>query len=444
MGLNSLRAFDAGPLPLPHSTESILPEHGESMMRVLVISSAYPPMHAGEATNTYYLCRYLADRKLDVHLLTSQSNAGIADGRIKVHAIMRSWSWLDMLRIRAFIRHCSPDAVLLMYLGRLYGRHPMITFTSTISKKVLPGVPFVTRFENVLIGCDPAQTSLLSRAFRKLVMLWVGRSDVAYNSGTLLRDSDRVIVLCETHHSLLLEESSAVSTKTVIIPPPPNIRMCAVDSRTARQRGREKLGIGSDDFVVSFMGYIYPWKGIETLLQAFQIVRHRRSEVRLLLIGGTCDIDIHVGSAYINEMHELSRRLGVDDKTTWTGAFTLDSEEASVYLYASDVCVLPFVGGIQMNNSSLASIAAHGLPLIATRGERVETPFRDKENVLLCPPRDAEALATAMDSLIRNPELRERLSKGITRLARDWFSWERAVDRTIEALRATNAYAAPH
>lgn len=401
-------------------------------MRVLVISAAYPPMHAGEASNTYYLCRHLAERGLDVHVLTSRSNVGTAEEGITVHPIMRSWRWLDMLRIRAFIRRCSPDAILLMYLGRMYGYHPMITFLPTIAKRILPGVPFVTRFEHAFFGADPSTTSLISRTFRKLLVLSVGRSDVAYSAGTLFRDSDRVIVLCENHHSMLLAESSESKSKTVIIPPPSNICLCAADRPTARRLGREKLGIPADDFVVSFMGYFYPWKGIETLLQAFQIVRSRTKNVRLLFIGGINDLNVGADAAYFNNMRELSHKLNVDDQITWTGEFRPDSDEGSTYLYASDICVLPFVCGIQMNNSSLASIAAHGLPLIATRGKRVETPFKDQENVLLCPPRDVEALATAIDSLIRNPELRESLSKGVTRLARDWFSWEKATDRTIE------------
>ena len=124
-------------------------------------------MHAGEASNAYFLAKRLADRKVEAHVLTTEGNTGGADSGITVHPIMRNWSWREMFRMRAFLRRCSPDAVLLMYLGKMYGYHPMITFAATISKHVLPQVPFVTRFENVFGEADPAHWITVLRTPRE-------------------------------------------------------------------------------------------------------------------------------------------------------------------------------------------------------------------------------------------------------------------------------------
>lgn len=404
-------------------------------MKILIISAAFPPMHAGEASNTYFLAKRLAARKVEVHVLTSEGNTGGADSGIIVHPIMRNWSWREFFRMRGFIRRCSPDAVLLMYLGKMYGFHPMITFAPTISKRVLPHVPFVTRFENVFVGADPAKFSWMSRVVRRVVVQWAGPSNVAYSEGTLLRDSNHLILLCERHRDALTENWPAVHRKALIIPPPPNVLLCSANPTTARQRGRHKLGISPESFVIAFLGYIYPAKGVDTLLRAFERVCRRRSDVRLLFIGGRCDLDIAVDVAYLDMVERLSQQLNIDDKVTWTGAFNPASEEASMYLYAADVCALPFVVGAQMNNSSLASVAVHGIPIITTKGQRIEAPLKDQENALLCPPNDPDALASAIDSLITTPELRERLGRGATELAQEWFSWERALDRTMQSLQ---------
>ena len=61
-------------------------------MKVLVISAAYPPMHAGEATNTYHLCRQLAARDVEVHVLTSVGNIGTDDIGVTVHPLMQHWN----------------------------------------------------------------------------------------------------------------------------------------------------------------------------------------------------------------------------------------------------------------------------------------------------------------------------------------------------------------
>lgn len=255
-------------------------------MKVLVISAAYPPMHAGEATNTYHLCRQLTERGIDIHVLTSVGNVGTDDPRIRVYPIMQTWGWLELLRVRSFFRNCSPDAVFLMYIGLMYKFHPMVTFLPTLSKGLFPNVPFVTRYESAFVGADPSKTGIVSRLFRKLMVQWAGGKDVAYSSGTLLRDSDAVIALCERHRAMLLEEWPPVSQKVALIPPPPNLFIASNAGGMARERGRTRLGVTAGEFVVTFFGYLYPIKGIETLLRAFASVSAQRPEARLLFIGG--------------------------------------------------------------------------------------------------------------------------------------------------------------
>ena len=45
----------------------------------------------------------------------------------------------------------------------------------------------------------------------------------------------------------------------------------------------------------------------------------------------------------------------------------------TLYLCAADICVLPFNVGVRLNNSSFAAAAAHGLPIVTTRGEMLES-----------------------------------------------------------------------
>lgn len=404
-------------------------------MKVLVISATYPPFHAGEATNTFFLCKHLAGRKLDVHVLTSQGNIGNGEPGITVHPVMSRWSWTEIPRFRAFLKQCAPDAILLMYLGEMYHYHPMITFTPTIAKRLFPRASFVTRFENVYASSDPSRMSWVSRAFRKLlVQQWAGRTGISYTWGTLLRDSDKIIALCKLHRGWLLREKSDIEANTALIPPPPNMRISRGEVE-ARQRQRAKLGVEPDDFVFAFLGYIYPAKGVETLLRAFQIVMRRKKQVKLLFIGGKFDLTYNDEGAYVERMYALSKELGIEPNTIWTGSFKAEDEEGSLNLRAADAGVFTFISGVQLNNSSFSSMSAHGLPMIATRGPWLDEPFIHQENVVLCEPNDPLVLAQSMLQVLENPELRERLRNGALKLASEWFSWERAADRTIDLLR---------
>jgi glycosyltransferase involved in cell wall biosynthesis len=250
-----------------------------------------------------------------------------------------------------------------------------VTFLPTVSKRLFPHMPFITRYESAFVGADPSKTGVASRAIRRLMVGWVGSHDVAYSSGTLLRDSDAVIALCERHRDMLIHEWGPVSGKVNLIPPPPNLRIVSNALGTARARGRELLGLKPDDFVVTFFGYLYPIKGIDTLLRAFAKVSSQRPNAKLLFIGGKVDLAVEGGASYFDEMQALAKHLHIDGRTIWTGSFNSEEEEASLYLHASDVCVLPFLEGVQLNNSSFASMVAHGLPILVTSGPMMDKAF---------------------------------------------------------------------
>jgi glycosyltransferase involved in cell wall biosynthesis len=306
----------------------------------------------------------------------------------------------------------------------------MITFAPSLAKLLLPRVPFVTRFENVY-GAHPPRTSFFARVIRKGLAYWLSAD---YGFGTLLDDSDRIILLSDRHRDRLPELSPALQRKSVLIPPPPNMRICPDDDGAVRRSVRKALGVTSTDFVLAYIGYMYPGKGVETLLKAFHIVSQRRRDIRLILLGGVIALEFPGRPSYMEQLHSLAKELGIDDKVSWTGEYTWDSDEASAYLRGADICALPFDEGVQLNHSSFSSAAAHGLPIITTRGPSLEQPFIHGENVFLCPPRSPEALAAAITTLMDTHELRQSLRGGVLTLAQEWFSWQRGIDRTIETL----------
>jgi glycosyltransferase involved in cell wall biosynthesis len=203
----------------------------------------------------------------------------------------------------------------------------------------------------------------------------------------------------------------------------------------AREIGRERLGATPDEFVLAYFGYVYPNKGLETLLQAFQRLNDDGRRVRLVIAGGVPSHLYEERVSYMKELEELARSLGIDDGITWTGFLSWDSDAASRYLYSADVCVLPFDDGVSLNNSTFAAAAVHGLPIITTCGGAIESAFVHGETVFLCPPRDAAALAAGVETLMDQPELRARLAAGALAMGTEWFSWDRAIDRIVGTLR---------
>ena len=82
----------------------------------------------------------------------------------------------------------------------------------------------------------------------------------------------------------------------------------------------------------------------------------------------------------------------------------------------------------------LPIIASTGGALPEVVGEHMKTGF-------LVPPRDYRALADAIDFLIENPELREKLGKAARKRIVEIFNWENATRELVKCYEeAINAY----
>ena len=391
-------------------------------MRLLLISGAYPPTRAGEAEHAKLIAERLAARGLEVRVITSERRDGSSRDDTLVCARMRQWSWRELPRLLWLIWRYRPDVLLLMYIGWIYDDHPMITFLPSLAKLVRPGTRCVTQFENA-IASQPDLMAPSVRAVRKGLAMLLGSQRIDRNYGTLLRDSDAIVVLSD-HHRRSLVRILDVNNKVTLIPPPPLVPF-AIASAPRRTESRRRLNLGERDFVVAYFGYVYPRKGLETLGAALQRVIQRRAGVKLVVIGGP----LEGAEQYYAQIQQHYRDLGVSKAVVWTGYV-----EDALHLAAADIYAHPIDIGVQLNNSSFAAAAASGVPVVATRGAQLEAPFIDGRNVLLVPPKEPAALADAIEALIDDPALRQQLATGALALATEWFSRDTATDRLLAVI----------
>jgi glycosyltransferase involved in cell wall biosynthesis len=81
--------------------------------------------------------------------------------------------------------------------------------------------------------------------------------------------------------------------------------------------------------------------------------------------------------------------------------------------------------------TSLLDAMACGKPIVGTLAGGIPEVVEEGETGLLVPPRDPEALADAIVTLLQDPALRERLGANGLRAARHRFSAERMVEDTL-------------
>jgi glycosyltransferase involved in cell wall biosynthesis len=395
----------------------------------------YPPALAPEAPHAALLCKHLAAAGADVTLITTKMDAPRprADG-FEVRDVMQHWGWRAAPRLFRELNRSNPDVVLLIYLGWIYNRHPMITFLPTICRRLKRQPRVIVQFENTG-GAE--QPESLDRAYRKFAALASGGRGIEYRYGTLLRDSDHVIALCEPHLRLLSKFTLDLTDRATIIPAPPLLRIVDDPKHEVRRRTRARLGYGPNDFVVAYFGYVYPEKGVDTVIEAAGKALPKVPNLRLLMIGGTPANLAERDPTYPDRLRARVAELGLGERTFWTGHCEPDAEDASSYLHASDTCVLPFTQGIRLNNSSYAVVTSHGLPVVTTQAEDLESEFRDRENVMLFEPGDAHAAAHCIEQIANEPALRNALRTGAFAFSRGRSSWDAVTRQTLDVLRPT-------
>lgn len=163
---------------------------------------------------------------------------------------------------------------------------------------------------------------------------------------------------------------------------------------------RAELGIAPDAPVVGIVGHIQGWKGQDLVVQAMARLRDRHPELRCLIVGG-----VHrQGGAYAERMRQRIADERLETQVILTGA----RRDVAACLDAMDVAIHASTNPEPFGRVLIEAMAL-SRPLVAPREGGPLEIVVDGETGILVPPRDPEALAGAIDRLVREPELRRRM-----------------------------------
>ncbi|OLB15188.1 MAG: hypothetical protein AUH07_03240 [Gemmatimonadetes bacterium 13_2_20CM_70_9] len=167
---------------------------------------------------------------------------------------------------------------------------------------------------------------------------------------------------------------------------------------------------------------MYPrQKGLDYLVKALaQLPPQRR--VRLVVVGEDW--------GGVADLRSLARTLGIEDRILFKGLLARD-EVLRAYASA-DVFVLPSL--FEPFGIVLLEAMAAGLPVVASRVGGIVDVVEDGKTGLLVPPRNPQAIADAIERLLSNPTLRQRMGAE-ARMRAPAYSWEELVPRILEVYR---------
>lgn len=385
-----------------------------------MVASNYPPLLGGPASSVPYLCKELAKKGIEVHVVT-QGAAG----------------YPSITKENGFVVHRSIEVTGKYYLPHIILRK--VLSMSKLTEKVIKDyeidvihphdlnvsgvvgslankhkIPSLCRF-----GGDLAWEYLSLFNWKEGDPEKMLRSNglsvrfLEYVQKKISEGYDIIAAISEYQKNWLIEftklDESKISVLRNGVPNYPK-------SKTKIKEFRDKFG---DGFILSAASRFVPWKGLQYLIPSLKLLPE---DVKLVIAGS---------GPYEQSLRELTNSLSLGDRVTFFGK--IKYEDIREFVSASDAFILPSL--YEPFSIGLLDTLMTNTPIIATSvGGTVEV-IKHEENGLLVKPRDSKDLAEKILMVRNNSQLCKKLVSNQHKSSKE-YDWKRRVKDFIKAYEA--------
>ena len=357
-------------------------------MKICFIVGAYPTMKCGVGDYTSILAEKLAKKENEVHVITSNKADASKSRSVKIHNIVNQWKLNAIRPIIKELKKIRPDVVNIQYPSNEYYRN-----TVTI-------LPLLIKY---LVKCK--------------VTVTIHEYDY-FNTKEKKSFKDKIrlcLNFCKVNRIVVVEKSYIDRIKADY--PKANIMHISISSNIPKSEAsneeleaiRKNIGLEGKR-IISYFGFATPRKGIEAL---FWCISKLDKDVNLLFIN-----ELNSEDEYHKSLLDLIEKLNIKDRVTITGFYDEPKDIANM-LSLSDVCVLPFVDGVNERYGSFLAAYNQKIKVITTnrKGEK------DSDGIYYVKPGDDLELLNKIKDVLDNNE----------RFEREELTWEKVTDGFINA-----------
>jgi len=288
-------------------------------------------------------------------------------------------------RLRSLLKQLRPD-ILHTYLihgnvlGRIVGR--------------LVGTPVIIGSE-LTIG----QAGRLGRLVTKLT-----------NPLT-----DAVEVNSETGGKAIVADLGVQPEKIEVVLP--GLDLEAFGGSKGRTGVRGELGLETNQHLVLYTGRLRPVKGVDYGIKAFAQALAEQPDMHMALAGE---------GEQRQQLENLTVELGISEKVSFLG---VRNDLASVLAAADSVLIPSLTEGFP--RVAIEAMAS-SKPVVATRVGGTPEAIIDGETGILVPPKDIDAMASAITRVVTDPDLQSRLGSSARQRTEQHYSAASYVARLDE------------
>ena len=197
----------------------------------------------------------------------------------------------------------------------------------------------------------------------------------------------------------------------------------------SKEESREKLGLDKETYIIGYVGGLKTMgmeKGVATAIDS---LAYLPDTYKLYVVGGEAPQDIQYYRDYATEKKLVDRVIFVGP---------VAHADVPTHIAACDVLVAPFPANEHyshyMSPMKVFEYMASHRPIVVTDLPTLTEVLTDGETALIVPPSDAQALAQAIQKLVQDPALAEKLADAAYTEVTGKYTWSKRAERILSFL----------
>ncbi|WP_447602490.1 glycosyltransferase family 4 protein [Nitrospira sp. Nam80] len=376
-------------------------------MNILFVTPFFNPQSGGVATYVQDIKRLLGARGHSIYVLRPGDSdtveacpLAMEDGVLQLYLRPPWISTVPVRAVAAFLLYFVPTMWRLYRFVRRNNiqvislEYPMTYMVYFYLIRAWTGIPIV-------VGLHGSDVLLLHT--NDVVCQWIVRriirraNWILAHSASLVRDAHEKIGKLSHNHSFL---HYGVECKRL---------------RDAAESAAAIAPIPDGDFILT-VAKLYPRKGLDVLLRAIQVLKSSGAQCRYRFV-------IAGDGPEESRLKSMTSELGIESMVLFAGDVKNDIVPAlfeRCAFFALSSRVEPF--GIV-----LLEAMTFGKAIVATTAGGIPEFVQDGHNGLLVPIEDSQALAAAIDKLIRNKDLRDKIGGNGRMIVEEQYDYDKLV-----------------
>jgi len=194
-------------------------------------------------------------------------------------------------------------------------------------------------------------------------------------------------------------ENYGIKNRIEVIPNAIHLISFQENNELKRIEIKKKYNLKEDEKIILFVGRVASEKSIDKIIKSLAIIKKRGiSKEKLLIVGNGPAMD---------ELKQLARTLKVEEDVIFAGAISYEE----IKHYYKIAYVFTIASTTETFGIVTIEALASGVPVLAVKAPGAIDILTDGLDGLLV-DNDTEKFADALEKIIRDPELREKLSRG--------------------------------